>query len=435
MDSLLDNSGMIQAERAQGAAAFEWDSASGLGQGPLVISGGQNSSMVAEPDALLWAAAGSRCAICAGMVGQSESTFRGTPVRIVTGTGSAGLALPPGFLVGVENHILLCAMDAAMVESNRSMYPPQELRRLKAIQTSRAAQRSVLVDEDDAPDRATLLVHTAYFRDRPGDAQFFLKLTNEAAVRDLRVDRIWFDLSDVGGGLREVINRDRPLPARVAAGDLFETWIPAATLSGVADPWTRARALLGDGSVAESRFNRDVPKAGVVGGGGTPLRELAENVSHLSLQDGAVSKSWDVFISHAGEDKAELVRPLARALDVLKIKVWYDEFEMSIGDSLNESIDRGIANSAFGVVILSPSFLGRKPWTSYELRGLVQGWVFKRQVILPIWHKVTREEVAAFSPTLGDTVAFDSSRMTVDQMADGIGRVVMRAKTKAATSI
>lgn len=391
--------------------------------------------MVADADAALWAAAGSRCAICAGVVGRSEDAFKGTSVRIATGSEDVGLALPSGFLAGVDNRILLCATDAIMVEENRSQYSPEELRRLKALQENRAARRALLVDEAGVPDRATLQVHSAYFQGRPGEAQLFLKLTNEAATRDLRVDRIWFDLSDVDGGYRDVINRDRPLPAQVAAGDLFETWIPVAALSGVADPWTRARALLGDGSVVKSSFNRDVPKAGVVGGGGTPLRELADNVSHLSLRDGALTKSWDVFISHAGEDKAELVRPLAESLRTLGLKVWYDEFEMSIGDSLSESIDRGIVSSAFGVVILSPSFLGRKPWTSYELRGLVQGWVFKRQVILPIWHKVTQEEVAAFSPTLGDTVAFDSSNMTIDQMAVGIDRVVRQAKAKAGRAI
>jgi hypothetical protein len=261
-----------------------------------------------------------------------------------------------------------------------------------------------------------------------------LKLSNEAAVREMRVDRIWFDLSDVGGGHLEVRNQHRPLPAMVAAGDLFETWIPAAALAGISYPWTRARAQLGDGTVVESSFNEEVARAGRVGGGGTPLAELAANVSHLSLRDGAADKSWDVFISHASEDKDELVRPLAAALAAAGVKVWYDEFEMSIGSSLSESIDRGISNSAFGVVVLSPSFLGRKPWTSYELRGLTQGWVYGKQVMLPIWHKVTGDEVAKFSPTLGDTVAFASSSMTIDQMAAGIQKVVVDARASAASS-
>lgn len=56
---------------------------------------------------------------------------------------------------------------------------------------------------------------------------------------------------------------------------------------------------------------------------------------------------YDVFISHASEDKDEVVRPLANALREKGIKVWYDEFEMKIGDSLRRKIDKGLANKPF----------------------------------------------------------------------------------------
>ena len=65
---------------------------------------------------------------------------------------------------------------------------------------------------------------------------------------------------------------------------------------------------------------------------------------------------FDVFISHATEDKEEVARPLAVALDAEGLRVWYDEFELKIGDSLHRKIDNGIARSRFGVVIISPSF-------------------------------------------------------------------------------
>jgi hypothetical protein len=50
----------------------------------------------------------------------------------------------------------------------------------------------------------------------------------------------------------------------------------------------------------------------------------------------------DLFISHAWEDKDRLVRPLARYLQNLGARVWYDEFSLSLGDSLMRSIDRGL---------------------------------------------------------------------------------------------
>jgi hypothetical protein len=82
------------------------------------------------------------------------------------------------------------------------------------------------------------------------------------------------------------------------------------------------------------------------------------------------SKEFDVFISHASEDKEEVVRPLAEALRNGGLVVWYDEFELKIGDSLRRKIDSGLAHSRFGVVVLSKSFF-EKGWTNYELDGLV----------------------------------------------------------------
>jgi len=66
-----------------------------------------------------------------------------------------------------------------------------------------------------------------------------------------------------------------------------------------------------------------------------------------------------VFISHATEDKTDFVRPLAEALRQ-HFSVWYDEYELTIGDSLLKKINEGLASSDYGVVILSPSFFQKK---------------------------------------------------------------------------
>jgi len=81
-------------------------------------------------------------------------------------------------------------------------------------------------------------------------------------------------------------------------------------------------------------------------------------------------REYDVFISHASEDKDAVVRPLAIALKNKGLSVWYDEFELKIGDSLRRKIDKGLANSNFGIVVISRSFI-KKGWTNYELDGLI----------------------------------------------------------------
>jgi hypothetical protein len=81
---------------------------------------------------------------------------------------------------------------------------------------------------------------------------------------------------------------------------------------------------------------------------------------------------YDAFISHASEDKKALVRPLAKALGAMGYRIWFDEFELKVGDSLRQSIDRGLANSRFGIVILSRAFFA-KNWPHCPRNGWPQG--------------------------------------------------------------
>jgi len=130
-------------------------------------------------------------------------------------------------------------------------------------------------------------------------------------------------------------------------------------------------------------------------------------------------REFDVFISHASEDKEEVVRPLAHALKNGGLRVWYDEFELKIGDSLRRKIDSGLARSRFGIVVFSKVFLA-KGWTNYELDGLVTKAVDGEQVLLPIWHNVTKKEIIDYSPSLADKLARNTSTHTVEEIAEEI---------------
>ncbi len=118
--------------------------------------------------------------------------------------------------------------------------------------------------------------------------------------------------------------------------------------------------------------------------------------------------TWDLFISHAHEDKSEFVTPLAEALAADGLEVWYDDFELTLGDSLRRSIDRGLSESRYGLVVLSPSFL-EKEWPQRELDGLASREMNGRKVILPVWHGVGHKEILQYSPTLADRRAISSS--------------------------
>lgn len=137
-------------------------------------------------------------------------------------------------------------------------------------------------------------------------------------------------------------------------------------------------------------------------------------------------ETWDVFISHASEDKEAIAEPLAEELRARGLRVWLDKTELRIGDSLRRKIDYGLAHSTFGVVILSKSFFA-KGWPQYELDGIVGMSVNGEQRMLPIWHAISRDEIAKQSPSLVDKIARNTALSTVSEIANEIAEVVQDA--------
>lgn len=135
---------------------------------------------------------------------------------------------------------------------------------------------------------------------------------------------------------------------------------------------------------------------------------------------------WDVFISHATEDKSAVADPLAQALTKAGLSVWYDTYELDIGDRLRRSIEQGLNKSRYGIIVLSPDFF-KKHWPQIELDGLAQREENGQKVILPIWYKVTAEDVKEFSPLLADRIAarWDNG---IDSVVQSIVRVVKRSE-------
>lgn len=153
----------------------------------------------------------------------------------------------------------------------------------------------------------------------------------------------------------------------------------------------------------------------------TSVPSLVQPANPQSMDDDV--RQYDVFISHASEDKEAVVRPLANALRDQGLNVWYDEFELKIGDSLRRKIDRGLANSRVGLVVLSQAFIS-KGWTNYELDGIVTRTVTGEQILLPIWHNISKREVIDFSPSLADKVARSTATHTLEEIASEITELI-----------
>lgn len=130
-------------------------------------------------------------------------------------------------------------------------------------------------------------------------------------------------------------------------------------------------------------------------------------------------EEYDVFVSHAFEDKEEFVDDLVAEMRKLDLKVWYDSDKLKWGDSMREKIDRGLSKSKYGVVVLSQNYIAeQKYWTKAELNGLFQVETINGKTILPIWHNLTKKQVVEYSPIIADRKAMTTASMTAEEIAN-----------------
>ena len=154
----------------------------------------------------------------------------------------------------------------------------------------------------------------------------------------------------------------------------------------------------------------------------TMQENITENEKIIFTSE--TEEEYDVFVSHATEDKESFSDEFVRILrEKYNLKVWYDAISIKWGDSIRTEIDKGLKKSKFGVVILSRSYVS-KYWTNYELEGLFQREVNGGKLILPIWHNITKQEVQQFSLSLAGKMAMNTAFMTPDEIAKKLSELV-----------
>ncbi|MFE4525330.1 TIR domain-containing protein [Cytobacillus firmus] len=145
------------------------------------------------------------------------------------------------------------------------------------------------------------------------------------------------------------------------------------------------------------------------------------NASHKEVDE---AKEYDVFISHSADDKDSYVSTLADHLKSAGITIWYDTDSIGWGQSIRREIDKGLAYSKYGIVVVSPSFI-EKYWTNYELDGILsKESATGKQMILPIWHNVTADQVKKYSYPLAGKLALNSAVNTIDDIVEGVKKLV-----------
>lgn len=129
------------------------------------------------------------------------------------------------------------------------------------------------------------------------------------------------------------------------------------------------------------------------------------------------------FISHDSRDKSEIAQPLALKLSGMLVPVWYDEFSLKVGDSLRESIERGLKECHRCILVITPNFLSNGGWSKREYDSIfTREIVEQKKLVLPIWRDVTPRDVYEFSPILADRVAANWS-----EGIDAVSRKIYQA--------
>lgn len=127
------------------------------------------------------------------------------------------------------------------------------------------------------------------------------------------------------------------------------------------------------------------------------------------------SEVYDVFVSHAWEDKAGFVDGLVAKMKDAGLKVWYDTDAIEWGGSIRKSIDEGLAGSYFGIAVFSPDFFA-KSWTNYELDGLLERAANGEGRLLPLWHRLSKDDVMRYAPSLANRAALNTSLSSADDI-------------------
>lgn len=159
------------------------------------------------------------------------------------------------------------------------------------------------------------------------------------------------------------------------------------------------------------------------------LQSMAIPASVSSALEGSKSVpedvQYDVFVSHAWEDKESFADEFVQELRKLDLHVWYDTSQIKWGDSMRAKIDDGLKKSKFGVVILSPDYIkDGKYWTKAELDGLFQLESINGKVLLPVWHNLTKKDVMDYSPIVAGKLAMNTASMTPSEIAKEFAKLL-----------
>ncbi|NMW89542.1 toll/interleukin-1 receptor domain-containing protein [Mobiluncus curtisii] len=147
----------------------------------------------------------------------------------------------------------------------------------------------------------------------------------------------------------------------------------------------------------------------------SPVRESIE-------KQGPQPEKYDIFLCHAWEDRRSIAKDLNDALENAGVSVWFSEKVVLLGSNLMREIDKGLSESRAGLVLVTESFIKRikaEGVADKELSALLA-----RDLLVPIVHGVTYEDLREESPLLASRSGLDTADDTLEEIAAKISELV-----------
>lgn len=147
----------------------------------------------------------------------------------------------------------------------------------------------------------------------------------------------------------------------------------------------------------------------------TPIRESVEKRA-------SVPDLRDVFLCHAWDDRSEVAKELHDLLESRGVKVWFSEKDVGLGVPLLRAIDKGLANSRVGIVLVTPALLRRLPTEGIadkELSALLAG-----ERLVPVVHGTTYEALREVSPLLASRSGLSTAEAPMADVAAKLAELV-----------
>jgi hypothetical protein len=147
----------------------------------------------------------------------------------------------------------------------------------------------------------------------------------------------------------------------------------------------------------------------------TPVRENIEK--RITVPD-----LRDVFLCHAWDDRKDTAKELHDMLEARGVSVWFSEKDVVLGSSLLREIDKGLAKSRVGIVLVTPAFLSRingEGIAEKELSALLA-----RDLLVPIVHNTTYEALRDVSPLLGSRSGLSTAEEPMAKLAEKLAELV-----------